>query len=515
VRSGPAGGGGGAPPSVGMAAPPGGGAAGAGDPASGAAPADAPSQEGDGKSGSDTGAGKRPGARPPAGEVTPPPSVPETPSKEGAPEAGSRRGVKSVSGAKRSAGAATPAQGSAGADAPVRRGHKKMRLTETTPRPAYASGVAEGRGAARASPAGARGRAPGDAGGEQVLSLPKDLRTRWSRERYESAQRSLMDVLGHIGATSSAQAVLRPALREEARKVVGDTGLLDHLLRHMPDSCVIAGQVVRRVHDQAGHMVYWIEAADLPRSPPGGAGGAPAGAGEGAAGADGTRALSSVVARLAHEARGVMREYREGADLAALQAEAGAAAARARRGLAELAGGAGLPAPELARRLGDALGREVAMAARVEEVAGAVAERMGEAARREAEFLARLAGGDGAAGTPATVRAEGRGGAGGRGRADGAPGVRRLEALLEEQSAQVEALKREVEALREGRGSGRGDASPTLSLGQGDAAGAAAGAAAGTPAATPPPSDAGPRGKARTMTTPATGPVGHARRAHG
>lgn len=66
----------------------------------------------------------------------------------------------------------------------------------------------------------------------------------------------------NIGATSSERAVLRPALREEARKVVGDTGLLDHLLRHMPDSSIINGKVVRRVHDQQGHMVYWIEAAD-------------------------------------------------------------------------------------------------------------------------------------------------------------------------------------------------------------------------------------------------------------
>ena len=29
--------------------------------------------------------------------------------------------------------------------------------------------------------------------------------------------------------------VLRPLLREEARKRVGDTGLLDHLLKHLAD----------------------------------------------------------------------------------------------------------------------------------------------------------------------------------------------------------------------------------------------------------------------------------------
>lgn len=32
----------------------------------------------------------------------------------------------------------------------------------------------------------------------------------------------------------------------------------------MPDSSVINGQVVRRVHDQQGHMIYWIERVDQP-----------------------------------------------------------------------------------------------------------------------------------------------------------------------------------------------------------------------------------------------------------
>ena len=34
-------------------------------------------------------------------------------------------------------------------------------------------------------------------------------------------------------------AILRPTLREEARTAVGDTGLLDHLLKHM-----VGGRVV-------------------------------------------------------------------------------------------------------------------------------------------------------------------------------------------------------------------------------------------------------------------------------
>lgn len=58
--------------------------------------------------------------------------------------------------------------------------------------------------------------------------------------------------------------ILRPELRAEARKQIGDTGLLDHLLKHM------AGKVVpdrndrfRRRHNPEGAMEYWLERADL------------------------------------------------------------------------------------------------------------------------------------------------------------------------------------------------------------------------------------------------------------
>ena len=42
------------------------------------------------------------------------------------------------------------------------------------------------------------------------------------------------------------RAVPRAALREEARRCVGDTGLLDHLLRHMPR----AGEMAQEQHLQ-------------------------------------------------------------------------------------------------------------------------------------------------------------------------------------------------------------------------------------------------------------------------
>ena len=56
-----------------------------------------------------------------------------------------------------------------------------------------------------------------------------------------------MGILAALGATAADRAILRPALREEARKVIGDTGLLDHLLKHMADQVVTpAGDKLRR-----------------------------------------------------------------------------------------------------------------------------------------------------------------------------------------------------------------------------------------------------------------------------
>ncbi|KAF8684806.1 hypothetical protein HU200_044228 [Digitaria exilis] len=66
------------------------------------------------------------------------------------------------------------------------------------------------------------------------------------------------------GAPAPARPVMRQVLREEARKHIGDTGLLDHLLKHM------AGRVpegsahrFRRRHNADGAMEYWLEPAEL------------------------------------------------------------------------------------------------------------------------------------------------------------------------------------------------------------------------------------------------------------
>ena len=58
--------------------------------------------------------------------------------------------------------------------------------------------------------------------------------------------------------------ILRPALRAEARKLIGDTGLLDHLLKHMAGKLAPGGnERFRRRHNSDGAMEYWLESADL------------------------------------------------------------------------------------------------------------------------------------------------------------------------------------------------------------------------------------------------------------
>lgn len=103
----------------------------------------------------------------------------------------------------------------------------------------------------------------GNSGDEQKASAskqPKSRYGRWTAERYDAAQTSLVKILHHLGANSPHKAILRPILREEARKVIGDTGLLDHLLKHLADQVVSPiGEKLRRRHNREGHMEYWLQ----------------------------------------------------------------------------------------------------------------------------------------------------------------------------------------------------------------------------------------------------------------
>lgn len=90
--------------------------------------------------------------------------------------------------------------------------------------------------------------------------VPRGKYGRWAPERFLAAQKNLVDVMRLIGATHPHKAVLRPHLREQARKSVGDTGLLDYLLKHLADTVVSdEGEKLRRRHNTTGHMEYWLQ----------------------------------------------------------------------------------------------------------------------------------------------------------------------------------------------------------------------------------------------------------------
>jgi hypothetical protein len=79
--------------------------------------------------------------------------------------------------------------------------------------PAASASVSDGHG----TPTGGRSPRGGAGSGGAAHG-------RWTAERYDSARRSLVHVLRALHATAPEVAVLRPALRDDARKVIGDTG---------------------------------------------------------------------------------------------------------------------------------------------------------------------------------------------------------------------------------------------------------------------------------------------------
>lgn len=81
--------------------------------------------------------------------------------------------------------------------------------------------------------------------------------------RYKMAEKNLLEVMKAKGAVYKSP-ILRPELRLEARKQIGDTGLLDHLLKHMAGKVAPGGaERFRRRHNAEGVLEYWLESADL------------------------------------------------------------------------------------------------------------------------------------------------------------------------------------------------------------------------------------------------------------
>ncbi|XP_059453728.1 protein AMEIOTIC 1 isoform X2 [Corylus avellana] len=86
---------------------------------------------------------------------------------------------------------------------------------------------------------------------------------RWSADRYKMAEQSMLEVMKAEGATFG-NPISRPALRTAARKRIGDTGLLDHLLKHIDGKVLPGGtERFRRCFSPTGVMEYWLESADL------------------------------------------------------------------------------------------------------------------------------------------------------------------------------------------------------------------------------------------------------------
>ncbi|XP_019087921.1 PREDICTED: protein DYAD [Camelina sativa] len=86
---------------------------------------------------------------------------------------------------------------------------------------------------------------------------------RWSLDRYKLAERNMLKVMKEKNAVFG-NSILRPELRSEARKLIGDTGLLDHMLKHMAGKVAPGGQDrFMRKHNADGAMEYWLESSDL------------------------------------------------------------------------------------------------------------------------------------------------------------------------------------------------------------------------------------------------------------
>ncbi|KAG6720985.1 hypothetical protein I3842_03G089700 [Carya illinoinensis] len=98
----------------------------------------------------------------------------------------------------------------------------------------------------------------------QVYNQSKRKKLKDSIERwYKLAEENMLKILKAKGAVFG-NPILRPALRTEARKLIGDTGLLDHLLKHMAGKVAPGGtERFRRRHNAEGAMEYWLESADL------------------------------------------------------------------------------------------------------------------------------------------------------------------------------------------------------------------------------------------------------------
>ncbi|PUZ67966.1 hypothetical protein GQ55_3G476700 [Panicum hallii var. hallii] len=94
-------------------------------------------------------------------------------------------------------------------------------------------------------------------------SSPRGKVDRWAAWRYAAGEAALLDILRARGASAGKPAP-RAEVRAQARRHIGDTGLLDHLLRHIADKVPAgSGERVRRRYNPTGGLEYWLEPAEL------------------------------------------------------------------------------------------------------------------------------------------------------------------------------------------------------------------------------------------------------------
>ncbi|CAI0380885.1 unnamed protein product [Linum tenue] len=98
---------------------------------------------------------------------------------------------------------------------------------------------------------------------QKKKKVVKNTIDRWSAERYQLAEVNMLKIMKEEKA-GFGNRMLRPVLRAKARRLIGDTGLLDHLLKHMAGKVAPGGEErFRRRHNAEGSMEYWLEKANL------------------------------------------------------------------------------------------------------------------------------------------------------------------------------------------------------------------------------------------------------------
>lgn len=85
----------------------------------------------------------------------------------------------------------------------------------------------------------------------------------WSYDSFANGEKVILKILKEKNAVFDNE-IVRPALRKEAQKEIGNTGLLDHLLKDIPGRVTPEGTSrFQRRHNHQGELIYWLESADL------------------------------------------------------------------------------------------------------------------------------------------------------------------------------------------------------------------------------------------------------------